>query len=613
VPLYADKSYTIDAIQTDATRDDLLTAFGKKTMDNQYLQPGETYQSLFARVAHAFGNDLAHSQRIYDYMSRLWFMPATPILANGGTTRGLPISCFLNEASDSLESVIQLWTENAWLSSRGGGIGSCWGNVRSMNEMLSNNGTAVGVMPFIKVMESISLSIDQGSLRRGAAAAYLPISHPEIEEFLEMRNPTGGDHNRKSLYLHHGVVITDDFMHCVANDLTWDLVSPKDGTVKNTVSARNLWIRLLTLRLETGEPYILYIDTINASVPAHHKQQDLSVKMSNLCTEITLPTGIDQHGNERTAVCCLSSLNIEYFKQWRTESSFIPDIMAFLDNVLSAFIDTAPEQMHRAIYSATQERSVGLGAMGFHAFLQKENIALEDKQAAEWNHTIFSHIAEQANQASIDLATERGPCPDARLVDAMQRFSYKTAIAPTASISIICGGTSPGIEPVVSNAYTHKTLSGSFFVRNPILHQCFVNKGLSESDIDALWTSIVQKGTVQHVDILTDQEKKVFKTAFEIDQNILIDLAAQRQPFICQSQSLNLFLDSSVEKKTLHHVHFNAWKKGIKSLYYMRSRSIQRPEDSSRAQDTIAQNKAEQSTDKTKGLPLNYEECQVCQ
>lgn len=599
----------LHGIRIDPSRDQLLTHFGKKTLENQYLQKGETYQGLFARVAKAFGDNLDHSQRLYDYMSQLWFMPATPILANGGTARGLPISCFLNEAQDELSSIINLWTENAWLSSRGGGIGSYWGNVRSISEKLSNNGSAVGIMPLIKVMESISLAIDQGSLRRGAAATYLPISHPEIKEFMEMRKPTGGDHNRKSMYLHHGVVINDEFMRCVFEDRKWNLTSPKDGRIIDTVPARELWIRLLTMRMETGEPYILYIDHINKAVPAHHKTQNLHIKTSNLCSEITLPTGIDQHGNERTAVCCLSSVNLENFKTWQSEPGFIEDIMRFLDNVLSDFIANAPSSMKKAIYSASQERSVGLGVMGFHAFLQKENIAIEDAQARQWNQTIFEHIQKHTQRASTQLAAERGACPDARLANVQERFSYKTAIAPTASISIICGGTSPGIEPMVSNAYTHKTLSGSFFVRNPFLKKCLEKKGLSEEELSDLWSSIVQKGTVQHLDVLSDQEKKVFKTAFEVDQNVLVELAAQRQPYICQSQSLNLFFDSNVEKKTLHNVHANAWKKGVKSLYYLRSRSIQRAESSSLAQESIQ--KQEQNTaDK---LPLQYEECQMCQ
>ncbi len=588
----------------DHSRDELLTHFGKKTLENQYLQKGESYQDLFSRVALAFGDDLSHSQRLYDYMSRLWFMPATPVLANGGTNRGLPISCFLNETQDSLQSILELWTENAWLSSRGGGIGSFWGNLRSINEKLSHNGSSVGIVPFIKVMESLSLAIDQGSLRRGAAAAYLPISHPEIEEFIDIRKPTGGDYNRKALYLHHGVTITDRFMEAVEKDLPWDLVSPKDGHVVHTVSARNLWIRLLTMRMETGEPYLIFIDHINKAIPEHHKQKNLWVKMSNLCTEITLPTGVDFHGKERTAVCCLSSLNLEKFLEWKDDPTFIEDIFRFLDNILTYFIDNAPDSMARAKYSASQERSVGLGVMGEHAFFQSQNIPLESATAQAWNKKIFEHIHTQAQQASRKLAQERGACPDAEACGILERFSNKIAVAPTASISIICGGTSPGIEPFVSNAYTHKTLSGSFFIRNPFLEKCLEKKGLNTPEI---WASITHnQGSVQHLQELSDHEKAVFKTAFEIDQKWLIDLAAERQPYICQAQSLNLFLASDVHKAALHTIHFRAWKKGVKSLYYMRSRSIQRAESQLAAKSIGAQTEPN-------SLPLNYEECLSCQ
>jgi ribonucleoside-diphosphate reductase alpha chain len=591
-------------IQIDHSRDEKLTHFGKKTLENQYLQKGETYQTLFSRAAQAFADDVDHAQRMYDYMSQLWFMPATPILANGGTARGLPISCFLNETQDSLASIVDLWTENTWLSSKGGGIGSFWGHLRSIGDTLSNGGTSVGIIPFIKVMESLSLAIDQGSLRRGAAAAYLPISHPEIEEFMDMRKPTGGDYNRKALYLHHGVTIPNAFMECVEKDLPWNLISPQDGHVVNTVSARVLWIRLLTMRMETGEPYLLFVDHINDAIPEHHKQKNMHVKMSNLCTEITLPTGPDFHGKERTAVCCLSSVNLEKFLEWETHPKFIPDIMRFLDNVLSYFIKNAPPEMHRAVYAASQERSIGLGAMGFHAFLQSQKVPWESAVAKSWNTRIFKHIQDQAEASSIQLAQERGACPDAAACGIEQRFSNKIAIAPTASISIICGGTSPGIEPYVSNAYTHKTLSGSFFIRNTFLEQCLDEKG---HNTDEIWSSILQNdGSVQHLDILSDYEKSIFKTAFEIDQKWVIDLAAERQPFICQAQSLNIFLASNVQKSVLHEIHYRAWKKKIKSCYYLRSRSIQRPE-------SITSAKAIHATTPTEGLPLNYEECVSCQ
>ena len=591
-------------LHQDPSRDALLSFFGKKTLENQYLQRGESYQDLFERVALAFGDDEAHSQRLYDYISNLWFMPATPVLANGGTDRGLPISCFLNEARDSLQSIVDLWTENAWLSSKGGGIASFWGNLRHINEKLSNNGSAVGVIPFIKVMESLSLAIDQGSLRRGAAAAYLPICHPEIEEFIDIRKPTGGDYNRKALYLHHGVTIPDAFMEAVEKDQPWSLISPMDGRVVSRISARSFWIRLLTLRMETGEPYIIFIDHVNAHIPEHHKMNQLWVKMSNLCTEITLPTGVDFRGKERTAVCCLSSLNLEKFLTWVSHPTFIEDVMRFLDNILSYFIVHAPPSMARAQYAAKQERSVGLGVMGLHAFFQGQNIPWESAMAQSWNGRIFSHIHQQVLQVSKKLAYERGACPDAAVCGISERFSNKIAIAPTASISIICGGTSPGIEPFVSNAYTHKTLSGSFFIRNPFLERCLEKKGMNTQEV---WTSITHnEGSVQHLSGLSDHEKAVFKTAFELDQRWLVDFAAQRQPYICQSQSLNIFLPSDVHKAVLHEVHFRAWKKGVKGMYYLRSRSIQRPENQFMAQQAAF-------VPEEDVLPLSYGDCLACQ
>lgn len=591
----------------DRHRDHLLTDFGKKTLENQYLLAEESYQDLFLRVATAYADDAAHATRLYEYISRLWFMPATPILANGGTTRGLPISCFLNETEDSLEGIVKLWNENIWLAARGGGIGSYWGNLRSIGEKISRNGETSGVVPFIKVMDSMTLAISQGSLRRGSAAIYLPICHPEIEEFIEIRKPTGGDHNRKALNLHHGVVITDDFMKAVEADLPWDLVSPKDKSVVRTVSARALWIRLLTTRIETGEPYLLFIDTVNQALPAHQKTLELKVKMSNLCTEITLPTGPDRWGRTRTAVCCLSSLNLEKYLEWEQEPGFVEDCLRFLDNVLEDFTRNAPATMQQAIYSATRERSVGLGVMGFHSFLQSLSIPLEGVMAKVWNQRIFKNIKEQADRVSQKLATERGPCPDAAVCGINERFSNKLAIAPTASISIICGGASPGIEPFVSNAYTHKTLSGSFPVRNKHLEKLLQEKGKNTPDV---WSSIVQhEGSVQHLDFLSDHEKAVFKTAFEVDQRWLIEHAADRQPFICQGQSLNIFLPSDVHKRDLHQIHLLAWKRGVKSLYYARSRSIQRAENTYSAQTSQpVPLKTPQPT-----LPLNYEECLSCQ
>jgi ribonucleoside-diphosphate reductase alpha chain len=590
-------------VQIDRSRDANLTEFGKATLLDRYLLPGESFQDLFARVAMYFADDSAHAQRLYDYISKLWFMPATPVLSNGGTDRGLPISCFLNECDDSLSGIVDLWNENVWLASRGGGIGSYWGNLRSIGEKVGRNGKTSGIIPFIRVMDSLTLAISQGSLRRGSAAIYLPVHHPEIEEFVELRRPTGGDPNRKALNLHHGILITDAFMRAVEKDEEWGLLSPKDSAVVGTVSARSLWIRILTARIETGEPYIIYIDHVNRAIPEHHKLAGLNVKMSNLCSEITLPTGKDHHGQTRTAVCCLSSLNLEKFEEFEDHPTMIEDCMRFLDNVLEDFIRRAPDSMMRAKYAAMRERSVGLGVMGFHSFLQGRMIPMESVMAKVWNKRMFKHIKQGADAASVKLAHERGPCPDAKEYGIMERFSNKIAVAPTASISIICGGASPGIEPNTANAYTHKTLSGSHFVRNPYLQKLLKEKGLDNEDV---WSNIItHEGSVQHLDFLSQDEKDVFKTAFELDQRWLIEHASDRTPYICQAQSLNIFVPADVHKRDLHQIHWMAWKKGVKSLYYCRSKSIQRAE-SANGKDG-RQKQTELSAAGT------YEECLSCQ
>ena len=568
-------------VEIDRSRDKLLTDFGKATLDDRYLLPGESYQDRFAAVASYYGDDNAHAQRIYNYMSKFWLMPSTPVLSNGGTDRGLPISCFLNEATDSLSGILGLWNENVWLASNGGGIGSYWGNLRSIGEKVGQNGKTSGIVPFIRVMDSMTLAISQGSLRRGSAAVYLPIDHPEVEEFIEMRRPTGGDPNRKSPNLHHGLLLSDKFMRAVEADEEWALLSPKDKSVQRKVQARALWIRILTARIETGEPYMIFIDHVNRAMPEHHKLAGLTVKTSNLCTEITLPTGIDHLGQDRTAVCCLSSVNLEYFHEWRDHPLFVEDCMRFLDNILDDFIAKAPDSMSKAKYGAMRERSVGLGVMGFHSFLQANSVPMESVMAKVWNKTIFKHLREQADAASVKLAHERGACPDAADYGIMERFSNKLSIAPTASISIICGGASPGIEPNAANAFTHKTLSGSHSVRNRYLAKVLEQYGRNDEET---WATItLDEGSVRSLDFLTDDEKAVFKTAFEIDQRWMIDLAGDRAPFICQAQSLNVFLPADVHKRDLHQIHFSAWKKGLKSLYYCRSMSIQRADKASHA------------------------------
>ncbi len=560
-------------VEVDHSRDSLLTDFGKDTLNDRYLLPGESYQDLFVRVASAYADDAAHAQRIYDYISKLWFMPATPILSNGGTGRGLPISCYLNSVPDSLNGIVETWNENVWLASRGGGIGTYWGNVRGIGEPVGLNGKTSGIIPFVRVMDSLTLAISQGSLRRGSAAVYLDINHPEIEEFLEIRKASG-DFNRKALNLHHGVLLTDAFMEAVRAGDEWHLRSPKDDAIRATVDARALFQKLVETRLATGEPYIVFADHVNKAMPKHHRDLGLKVSTSNLCSEITLPTGRDHLGNDRTAVCCLSSLNLETWDQWKGEKLFIEDVMRFLDNVLQDYIDRHEPGMERAAYSAGRERSVGLGVMGFHSFLQARGLPFEGAMAKSWNLRIFKHIKAQVDEASMQLAVERGPCPDAADVGVMERFSCKMAIAPTASISIICGGTSACIEPIPANIYTHKTLSGSFVVKNPYLEKIFIEKS---KNADAVWNSILEMGgSVQHLDFLTTEEKDCYKTSFEIDQRWLLELAGDRTPYIDQAQSLNLFIPADVEKWDLLMLHFRAWELGIKSLYYLRSKSIHR-------------------------------------
>lgn len=600
-PAPLSKKPTPADLNLDRSRDILLTAFGKATLTDRYLMPGESFQDMFARVSCAYADDVAHAQRLYDAMSQLWFMPATPILSNGGTKRGLPISCFLNDVSDSLDGIVGVWNENVALASNGGGIGTYWGKVRSIGEKVKTGQTS-GIIPFIHVMDGLTLAISQGSLRRGSAAVYLDISHPEIEEFLEIRKASG-DFNRKGLNLHHGINITDEFMHAVRDNQMFGLKSPKTGEVLREINARQLWQRILETRLQTGEPYILNIDAVNRALPKHQRELGLKVNTSNLCSEITLPTGIDHTGTDRTAVCCLSSLNIETWDQWAEAEGFIEDVLRMLDNVLTSFVESAPDSMKRAKYSALRERSVGLGVMGFHSFLQSKSIPMESAMAKAWNLRIFKKIRREADAASYILAEERGACPDAAEKGMKARFSHKIAIAPTASISIICGGASACVEPIPANVYTHKTLSGAFVVRNPYLQDLLASKGLDTAEV---WQSIVEhEGSVAHLDGLSEDEKSVFRTAFEIDQRWIIELAADRTPYICQSQSLNLFLPADIDKWDLHMLHWTAWERGIKSLYYCRSKSISRA--------GFAGQLEKKSGSKIVATKTDYEECLACQ
>lgn len=531
-------------------------------------------QDAFARAATAFADDEEHAQRLYDYASKLWFMFSTPVLSNGGTTRGLPISCFLNYVDDSREGITGHYTENAFLSSVGGGIGGCWNGVRSVGSKTSNGSESTGVIPFLKVVDAEMLAFSQGVTRRGSYAAYLDMSHPEIEEFLDVRKPTGGDINRKSINLHHAVVVPDRFMQLIEGatkqqgfDDSWDLIDPHTNQVVKTVSAKTLWVKLIQNRVETGEPYIMFEDTVQNALPSFQKELGLKVHHSNLCSEITLPTDKD-----RTAVCCLSSVNLEEYDQWKDNEMFIPDLVRMLDNVLTYFIENAPDSLHRARFSAWRERSIGLGAMGFHAYLQRHNIPFESAIAKSRNMQMFRRIKDEAVRATKDLAISRGECPDSSGNGV--RNSHLLAIAPNASSSIICGNTSPSIEPYRANAFVQKTKTGSSLLKNEYLENTLDDIGMNT---DEVWKSIItNNGSVQHLEFLDDYTKDVFKTAVEIDQRWVVEFAADRQEFICQSQSLNLFFPADVSKQELHALHMMAWKRKVKTLYYLRSEAIKR-------------------------------------
>jgi len=565
-------------ININYRRDNYLSEFSIKTLEDRYLVDEEiSPQDAFARAAKSFADDEAHAQRLYDYASKLWFMFSTPILSNGGTSRGLPISCFLNYVDDSRTGITSHYTENAFLSSVGGGIGGSWDGVRSVGSKTSNGSESTGVIPFLKVVDAEMLAFSQGVTRRGSYAAYLDMGHREIEEFLDVRKPTGGDINRKSINLHHGVVISDKFMEIIENatriegfDDSWDLIDPDSKRVAKTVSAKALWVKLIQNRVETGEPYIMFGDTVQEELPQFQKDLGLKARQSNLCSEITLPTN-----EERTAVCCLSSVNLEEYDEWKNNDQFIPDLVRMLDNVLTHFIVNAPNELEKAKFSAFRERSIGLGAMGFHAHLQRHNIPFESALAKSANMRMFKRIKSEAERATRILAEERGECPDG--VGYGIRNAHLLAIAPNASSSIICGNTSPSIEPYRANAFVQKTKTGSSLLKNEYLEHHLDEIGMND---DEVWKSIItNNGSVQHLEFLDDYTKDVFKTAVEIDQRWVIDMAADRQKLICQSQSLNVFFPANVSKQELHAVHMMAWKQKVKTLYYLRSEAMKRAEN----------------------------------
>ena len=552
----------------ELSRDELFDDLGLKRLKESYMKDEEkSPQERFAYVSKAFGSNEEHAQRLYDYSSKHWLSYSTPILSYGRSARGLPISCFLPYLPDSSEGLVNTLSEVNWLSMLGGGVGIGIG-IRSSDDK------SVGVMPHLKTYDASSLAYRQGRTRRGSYAAYLDISHPDIIQFLEMRRPTG-DPNMRTLNLHHGVNVSDEFMEIIEKSMmdkdfddSWQLKDPHDGSVKEVVSAKELWQRVLELRMMTGEPYIHFIDTSNRLMPDFQKEKGLSIKQSNLCSEIVLPTDKD-----RTAVCCLSSLNLEYFDDWKNESLFLRDVAEMLDNVLQHFIDKAPDTVHRAKHSARSERSIGVGALGFHAHLQRHNLPFESALAKSRNVEIFRHIRRGLDEANLELGKLRGEPSDA--VGTGRRFSHLMAVAPNASSSIIMGNTSPSVEPYRANAYRQDTLSGSFLNKNKYLDKLIKEKTKDEAEYNKLWSNIIASdGSVQHLDILNDREKDIFKTSMEIDQRWVVEHASDRQNYIDQAQSINLFFRPDCNVKYLHGVHFMAWKLGLKTLYYCRSEKI---------------------------------------
>jgi len=556
-------------IETDESRNGLFDDLGIVRLKESYMREDESSpQERFAFVSSMFGSNQEHAQRLYEYSSKHWLSYSTPILSFGRSKKGLPISCFLPYLDDSAEGLVECLSEVNWLSMLGGGVGIGVA-IRSADEK------SVGVMPHLKTYDASSLAYRQGRTRRGSYAAYLDISHPDIIQFLELRKPTG-DHNMRCLNLHHGINITDDFMEKIEHamldpnyDDTWELRDPHSDEVKDTIPAKELWQRILEIRMQTGEPYLHFIDTSNKKMPKWQKDLGLSIKQSNLCSEIILPTDA-----ERTAVCCLSSVNLEYFDDWKADKLFLKDVAEMLDNVLQYFIDKAPKEIKRAKYSAINERSIGIGALGFHAYLQSKNIPLESANAIGVNKKMFSHMSNMLKKANKEIGAERGEAPDAKGTG--NRFSHMMAIAPNASSSIIMGNTSPSIEPFRANAYRQDTMSGSHLNKNKYLNRILIEEcEKNNKDIEEVWRSIIANdGSIQHLTWLDEWTRDVFKTSMEIDQRWVIQLAADRQEYIDQAQSLNLFFRPNCNIKYLHAVHFQAWKSGLKTLYYCRSEKI---------------------------------------
>ena len=547
-------------IQVDYTRNELMSEQAYTLLTEYYCRDGENPQDAYARAAKAFcRNDYELAQRIYDYASKGWFMFSSPILSNapaeGEKIRGLPISCFLSYVPDSLDGLIGHSTELRWLSVKGGGVGGHWSDIRSVSEV------APSPIPFLKTVDSDMTAYRQGKTRKGSYAAYMDISHPDIIEFINIRVPTGGDPNRKAFNLHNAVNLTDAFMEQVTSGGVWNLIDPNDKTIRDTMPARELWERLLETRFRTGEPYLNFIDEANRNLPPAMQEKGLKIHGSNLCNEIHLPTSED-----RTAVCCLSSVNLEFYQDWKG-TSMVEDLITMLDNVISFFIEYAPKELRKAVFSATQERSLGLGAMGFHSALQRAGIPWESPMATAYNTEMFTYIKAQAKAASVHLAEERGACPDVEGV----RNSHLLAIAPNANSSIIAG-CSASIEPLKSNAFTHRTRVGAHLVKNSYLDDALRKYSDDESWLAEQWTSIIlHEGSVQHLDFMEDWDKQIFKTAFELDQRWVVDHAAARQPFICQGQSVNLFFPAGTDKAYVNEVHLRAFNKKLKGLYYLRT------------------------------------------